>query len=1457
MGGYGGDVDNDILSGGLGNDTYYVSSYGGTDTIVADLGGDDTVYVWDGVFTAAAGIDNIIENGSYGDNFFTGNASDNYIYGGYGDDVLVGMDGNDTLDGGSGDDRMTGGLGNDNYMVDSYGDVVVEAAGGGIDTVFVMGYGYGRLGANVENMTLSYGASSTTIHGNALNNVLTANEYNNTIYGGAGTDTLITGGGADRLFGGSGNDTYFVENHNDGVFELNNGGTDTVVSNGNFRLGANVENLTLADGLYGYGWYGLGNGLANRIQGDQGENFINGYGGNDVMIGGAGSDTFIVDSTGDVVIEAAGGGDGDEIVVDTTALTGTFTMGANVEYGLLYGSSGLNLTGNASNNFMAGNNGVNTLNGGLGNDNLYGGGGNDTLIGGDGNDFLDGEQGNDTLNGGLGNDIYVVNRGDGAGAILAANEDTVIDAGGIDTVRSNVYTYTLGLGIENLDLQSGNVARVGIGNASNNVINGNSLKNTLDGQGGNDTLNGGAGNDTLTGGAGDDKLDGGTGADSMDGGAGNDIFIVDNGGDVVIEGAAGGLDLVRSTVNSGSPLFDNVENLTLYGGANFGYGNNLNNVIKGNDNASTLEGSGGNDTIIGGSGGDFIYGGAGNDLLQGNSGDDTLLGGAGNDNLQGGDGNDFLNGGSGVDVMAGGAGNDTFIIDRTTDVVTEAANAGHDTVQIKTETVLSLVMAANVEDAVVFFGSGYGDEGHSITGNGLDNFISGDYGDNTLSGGAGDDVIWGAGGAATFAFGGTGEDTLNGDAGNDALYGGDGNDHLNGGTGNDSLFGGSGDDIITGGDGNDRLYGGDGNDTMTGGLGDDLYRVDGSDAAVVEAAGGGNDTVEINRSSGVGNYTLAANVENLHMAGSGGSAIAAAGNASANVFTVDLLVNGDSFNGYGGSDTLNAFMLGDNVDGTVTLASIETVNLEVDLDNDADWTVHTGNTTGQTINVTNSVYANGSSLTIDELAADATVSLGAGHRLINNGPGVLNNFIELELNDATGGSDVLHVTLGGSLGNLFTSDGGANLITTDIETLAFKVEGNGNELNVAGVTGENLLSVTGNTGELDLTGLDDGQVIQLQNLAVGDLFLSLDNSSGSPNVLNLMVDNVVIGDSNNSGWLSVDNDDVGTGGLELLSINTQGETGFDHGGSFVNGFGIDPDVDVEIYGGQDLTLANFNGDDVDASGLSANLTLSTAGTNANLFTAGTGDDNIDLGSGNDTFDFGAELDGNDRVHGGGGIDTLQADISAGTYSLHIESVENLDFNLVDGTGNVSFDLSDITGNVDIDLTGDATSVTFSNPAFGSATYNIDGSALTGTLNATTGGGNDTLIGGAGNDTLNGTSGSDSLTGGNGNDTFVFNSLSGSDTITDFQGAGVAPGDVMALSLSTFGGVGTLGAFDVNAFNSGAGVTSGVDADDRIIYDTTSGNLYYDADGNGSDAAVQIATLTSGLGLTADDFTVVS
>lgn len=1457
----GGDWDQsaDVLAGGAGDDTYYIAWYGGADTISADTGGDDTVFFYGATFTAATGIENIISTG-YGDQTLTGNAVDNYIYGEDGDDVLVGLGGNDVLDGGDGDDSMEGGAGNDTYIFSSYGDQAIEAAGaaGGTDTIYVFSYGDRNLAANVENMTLGNGAYGSTIIGNSLNNVLTGNFWDNTLYGGAGTDTLSSGGGSDLLFGGAGDDLYIVGGGDDGVFEVSGAagsGVDTVRSNGDFRLGANLENLILTDGVYGTGFAGYGNALANRIEGTSGGDYLVGGAGNDTLIGGAGNDQYVVDSLTDVVTELADGGS-DSVYVNTAGLTGGLITLTNVENGYLRGAGNVSLTGNAADNRMYGNAGGNTLTGNAGHDTLAGLAGNDTLFGGDGNDRLFGGRGSDKMEGGLGDDTYYVDRGDGFGGVIG-QEDVVVDTGGIDTVHSAVYNYTLEAGIEKLYLDYNNVARKATGNGSDNGMYGNGLGNVLDGGAGNDKLFGNGGNDTLLGGAGNDVLDGGSGNDRLEGGLGNDIYIVDSGSDIAFEATTtvvggAGTDLVQSWTNTFT-LGTDVENLTLFDGAVDGNGNSLANVIIGNSNGNYLNGAAGNDTLTGNGGSDNLYGGLGNDTMFGGDGDDALNGTVG----------PSVVGGSGTDSMSGGAGSDIYYIDSLADVVVEAVNGGNDTIRVISDTELVLTLAANVEN--ISTGWYFTDVGHNVTGNALNNGMWGDSGINTLSGGLGNDTIRGAESSSDSVDGG---DSLSGNEGNDFLYGYLGNDTLNGGAGNDFLSGGLGDDTLIGDVGNDYLYGGAGNDTMTGGAGNDTYRINdaGGGDTITENSGGGTDKVEIFRGDGVTAYTLAAEVENYDVWGYSGTAIAATGNLLANVFTVDDLnggdgsvSGGDSIDGGGGLaiDTLNARLISEGAgDGEVTLAGFEKVNLHVELLDNDDWIIDAGNVAGQVLSingwVVNNVNVNSSSLEIKGLAADATVVLGDDHSF-DGGPG---GIVELNLE-----TDTLTDTLNIVLGNVGADS--VNLATTDIETLNFDVRGDHNSINVLGATttdlvpGDSLplLNFSGATQSLAVGGLSSGETIQLENFSAVDLNLSLDHGGyGNTDTLNLELDNVVISGSG----LNTDNIYSGGGGmygLEFLNITVDG------GASYINGSGIDLNTDVVLDGGGTLMLANFGGDDFDASNFGGDLS-GTWGDGDTTFNGGVGDYNIDLGGGSDYIYFELDalgdgtLDDNDVVDGGDDFawDQLTATFSAGSTTLHIHNVDgvNLYMGVSGEVGTFDFDLQDVStsGTLGIGILGYAGTASVVTRSEGNTTVSASGATVTNGISITTGSGSDSLTGTAGNDTLNGGKGGDWLEGGSGSDTFVFDNLDGNyDQVYDF----ISVTDKLELSLTAFAGIGEVGLFDADTLAFG---TTAGDADDRLIYDSSGGSLYYDGDGNGADVAILIATfLGTPPTLTAGDFTV--
>ncbi|MEZ0170612.1 hypothetical protein [Microvirga sp. TS319] len=132
-----------------------------------------------------------------------------------------------------------------------------------------------------------------------------------------------------------------------------------------------------------------------------------------------------------------------------------------------------------------------------------------------------------------------------------------------------------------------------------------------------------------------------------------------------------------------------------------------------------------------------------------------------------------------------------------------------------------------------------------------------------------------------------------------------------------------------------------------------------------------------------------------------------------------------------------------------------------------------------------------------------------------------------------------------------------------------------------------------------------------------------------------------------------------------------------------------------------------------------------------------------------------------------------------------------------------------------------------------------------------GGGNDVLVGGGGNDTLSGGAGKDTLTGGSGADVFLFESAPNKlypDAITDFS----SRYDTFQLKKAIFKAL-PMGPLSSTAFVLGK---TAKDANDRIIYDKSTGSVYYDADGTGKIAAIKIATLANKASVFHHDFIVI-
>ncbi len=213
-------------TGGTGDDLYLIGSRGQLPAEAANHGHDTVVSTVSLALPAhvealvlATGAGPIGGTGNAAANAITGNESANILSGGAGDDTLtggagpdrlLGGNGNDVLDGASGlgeADWLSGGLGDDTYVIDSPGDIVLDAPGGGRDTVFaaIPGGGHG-LAANIESLVLL--GTTRFGQGNAFDNAITGNAWANWLSGGAGSDTLDGGAGNDVLFGGAGADLF-------------------------------------------------------------------------------------------------------------------------------------------------------------------------------------------------------------------------------------------------------------------------------------------------------------------------------------------------------------------------------------------------------------------------------------------------------------------------------------------------------------------------------------------------------------------------------------------------------------------------------------------------------------------------------------------------------------------------------------------------------------------------------------------------------------------------------------------------------------------------------------------------------------------------------------------------------------------------------------------------------------------------------------------------------------------------------------------------------------------------------------------------------------------------------------------------------------------------------------------------------------------------------------------------
>ena len=341
-----------------------------------------------------------------------------------------------------------------------------------------------------------------------------------------------------------------------------------------------------------------GNDLANLIIGGQFADTLEGGGvvglvsatNHDVLRGGDGSDTYVINANGVVVDETtngdgfndAGGTDDRVVIGNLVAFDATwnsYTLGQYVEHlDARLSTEAVTLNGNGLGNEILGNASANTL------------------VGGAGNDTLDGGAGAvDRLEGGADDDTYFVHH--------AADEVIEVDGAGTDTVRLDGVafdavwsTYTLADFVETLEGSQSTGAVTLTGNASANLIVGNASANNLIGGAGNDTLDGGAGAD----------------ADRLEGGLGDDSYRIRHINDVIVETSAGETDTAEVFLTGEYRLAADAEVEILRAGTG------VNGVhLVGNTFSASIIGSAGDDTLSGGYGTAVVH------TLNGGLGDDV------------------------------------------------------------------------------------------------------------------------------------------------------------------------------------------------------------------------------------------------------------------------------------------------------------------------------------------------------------------------------------------------------------------------------------------------------------------------------------------------------------------------------------------------------------------------------------------------------------------------------------------------------------------------------------------------------------------------------------------------------------------------------------------------------------------------------------------------------------------
>ncbi len=615
------------------------------------------------------------------------------------DDILIGNADSNFFQGLGGDDYIDGGAGTSDtasYANDaSFGGpagVTVDLTNVQTTGIFVIdGFGDTDTLLRIENIVGTNAAD--TITGDGLANNLNGNGGDDILRGLAGNDVLIGGAGID-------NADYSRDSLAGGVAGIVVNLRNVAVDLSTFGIAGVTGTIAALTAVDGFGNTDTLNGIENVrgtavvdiFVGNAENNRFSGFEGDDILIGGDGSDVaeYSRDAFAGGAAAAVVNLSGVTVDLSTLGIGATGTIAAQRAYDG-FGDTDILISiegarGTSLDDIFIGNAARNEFFGLEGDDYIDGGAGTDDMA----------NYGVDSLFGGTAGVTVDLTNAQTTGGYA-------IDGFGDTDVLFNIESI--------------------FGTEAADTITGDDLANGLNGAGGNDTIYGAGGIDFLDGGAGDDVLDGGDGDDFLRGGTGADTL---NGGDgdsdmVQYQTATTGLvvDLETPGLNTGDALGDTYDSVESILGSLFDdtlSGDGLRNFITGNSGDDEIFGRGGDDLLSGDAGADALDGGEGNDaayygaatsfvtaslatpwINTGEAQDDTyfsiegLVGSEFNDflygneldnHLAGAGGNDTLVGGEGVDVLNGGAGNDIFVFDGLGHVTVNDFTVGQDRIDL-------------------------------------------------------------------------------------------------------------------------------------------------------------------------------------------------------------------------------------------------------------------------------------------------------------------------------------------------------------------------------------------------------------------------------------------------------------------------------------------------------------------------------------------------------------------------------------------------------------------------------------------------------------------------------------------------------------------------------------------------------------------------------------------------------